>query len=75
MVLGLHKQSLVLCLWVDEEVSFVAHRMDKVHLLMTDWVRVVMLHWLNDINEVDFRALPVVLLVVLMMSLWDVMVI
>ena len=71
----MHKQGLVLCLRVNEEVPFVTHRLDKVHLLMTDWVRVVMLHWLNDINEVDFRALPVVLLVVLMMSLWDVMVI
>ena len=54
MVLWLHQQGLMLCLWVDEEVSFVTHRMDKVHLLMSDWVRVVVLHRLNNVNEVDF---------------------
>ena len=44
----------MLCLWIDEEFSFVAHRLDKVHLLMADWVRVVVLHRLDDVNKVDF---------------------
>ena len=74
-MLWLHQQGLMLCLRVDEEISFVTHRMDKVHLFMSDWVRVVVLHRLDYVNEVDFRTLPVVLLVMLMMSLRDVMVI
>ena len=65
----------MLCFWVDVEVSFVVHWLDKVQLFMADWVRVVVLHWFHDIDKVDFRTLPVVMLMTLMIGFGNVMVV
>ena len=65
----------MLCLRVNEEVSLVVHWLDKVQLFMADWVRVVVLHWFHDVDEVNFRALPVVVLMTLMIRFGNVMVI
>ena len=65
----------MLCFWVDVEVSLVVHWLDKVQFFMTDWIRVVVLHWLHDVDEVNFRALPEIVLMTLMIRFRDVMVV
>ena len=42
-----------------------------MHLFVTDWVTVIVLHWLNDIYKMYLSTTPVmVMLFMLMMSFW-----
>ena len=75
MVNRLNEHGLVLCFRIDVKISLIVHWLDKMHLLMTDGVRVVVLHWLYDINEVDLRTFPVLSLTSFVLSLWNVMMI
>ena len=42
-----------------------------MHLLVTDWVTIIVLHWLDDINKMNLGTTPVmIMLFMLMMSFW-----
>ena len=44
-----------------------------MHLLVTDWVTIIVLHWLDDINKMNLGTTPVmIMLFMLMMSFWDI---
>ena len=60
--------------WVDVQVFFIMYGLDKMHFFVTDWIAVVVLHWLDDVYKMDLGATPIVIvLLVLMKSLWDIM--
>ena len=63
-------------IWVNVQVFFIMYGLDKMHFFVTDWIAVVVLHWLDDVHKMDLGATPIVIvLLVLMMSFWDVMMI
>ena len=71
----LGQDSLMVSVWIDIAVSFVVEWVLEVHLFLVDWVRVVVLRWCDDIDQaktVDSPLIRVALLVVLVLSLWDV---
>ena len=42
-----------------------------MHLLVTDWVTIIVLHWLDDINKMNLGTTPVmIMLFMLMMGFW-----
>ena len=44
-----------------------------MHLLVADWVTIIVLHWLDDIYKMYLGTTPVMaMLFMLMMSFWDI---
>ena len=46
-----------------------------MHLFLMDWIRVIMLLWRDNVNEMDIGDFPilwVMILTILMLCLWDV---
>ena len=47
----LGQDSLMMSVWIDIAVSLVVEWVLEVHLLLVDWVRVVVLRWCDDIDQ------------------------
>ena len=74
MAFWLDQQCLMVIIWIDVQVFCIMYGLDKMHFFVTDWIAIVVLHWLDDVHKMDLGATPIVIvLLVLMKSLWDIM--